>query len=228
MPKQLMIDYNLHKLNELYHKDEQYAYVYEYGEYTIVANTIFYKKENKFDQVHFTSYTIIYWNPLSKTGQNRPNHPNAVINPIVNSRLQAFNYKLTGLQERAGHLQKEMMKFQVFQYNPVLIDHSMTENLDYFVPAILMKPDYTYRKEYSATAEFGGFYIVSPTFKQRVLLESKRYEMHVCWVKTLLAEFSYDPKRLPGKTWFDMLEIVMTSHWRRAYYPQTKYKDTEM
>jgi hypothetical protein len=75
----------------------------------------------------FTSYTIICWNPLSKTGENRPNNPNAVINPIVNSRLQAFNYRLTGLQEIAEHLHKEMMKFQDFQCNPVLIDHSMTE-----------------------------------------------------------------------------------------------------
>ncbi len=29
------------ELSKLYHKDEQYAYVYKYGQYTIVANTIF-------------------------------------------------------------------------------------------------------------------------------------------------------------------------------------------
>jgi hypothetical protein len=192
-------------IDTLHVKDKQHAFVYEYGEYTVIANTIFYKPDD-INRRNVTSYTIIHWN--HGKSQHHTNGGGGG-GALVNSRLQTFDHRLNGLQELAGYMQQEMKNFQVFQYNPVLVDHSMTENLDYFIPAIFYNRGYAAGEEYNAQMPFSGFFIKSPSFQQRVLLESKRYEMHIWFIKHIMPVFGLPSTKEYDETWFGKLEQLM-------------------
>jgi len=174
--------------------NEQYGYIYEFGEYTIVANSIIgRRKDPNFLQSHFTSYTIIHWNPniLKKTANTNSNNYSNLAS-VYNSQMQIYNHRLFSLQESFRHIQKEMVNFQVFKYKPELLSDSVTEGLDYYIPAIFEEFNYAknaYKEEspYIPSKNFVGLNVISPSFKERTLLESKRYELQSQFITKLLS-----------------------------------------
>ena len=167
------------EVGENKYEDQQYAYVYEYGGHTIIANSLNYKPSKGYSFGNFTSYTIIHWN-FKNTGIDT--NRNSLV-PYVNSKIEQFEHNLS-------YIQQKMQSLPALQYNAELADDTV---LDYFIPAILKDKEYAAGDTYNEHKTFVNFYIASPTIQQKVLLESKRYELEVRFLNPMLRYFgTYD------------------------------------
>ena len=143
-------------LKQNYIKGQQQAFVYEYGEYTIIANTLLYKKTD-LDRNNFTSYTIIHWG-APEHAAHKPNSGSGT-SMQISSSLQSLNYKMNNLSVATRHMQDQMKNFETLRYNPVLIDNT---NLDYFIPAILENMQYAKSQSVNRKAVLSDIALKTP------------------------------------------------------------------
>ena len=153
----------------------QYAYVYEYGAHTIIANSLNYKPSPT-RRANFTSYTIIHWN-FKHSGSHGSNNYGMI--PYVNTKMQQ-------LEQNISYIQHKMKSLPALEYNAGLVDNTV---IDYFIPAILADMKYAEGDSYVKRATFVNYRISSPTLQQRVLLESKRYELEIKILPIILEHY---------------------------------------
>jgi hypothetical protein len=165
---------------------DQRGYVYEYGEYTIIANTLMLYGAGDAAAKSATSYTIIHWN--SNTARDRSSSGTQA---SIMTQLRTLQYNIDNLNYHTGNIQMEMRKIPALEYGGAdMIEEPV---LDYFIPAILMDETYSHNEDYHTydkTKEFGGYLIKAPNKRLRALLECKRYELETEFLKALIRAFT--------------------------------------